>query len=60
LIQQIIDSVNERVSFLFDKVKQIPIDLQSVMVKKHAHYASATESSNQVASSSKQVLESKL
>jgi hypothetical protein len=42
--------------YLIKSHKQIPIDLQSVVVKKLAHYASAIESSNQVASSSKQVL----
>jgi hypothetical protein len=28
--------------------KQIPINPQSVLTKKHAHYASARESSNQI------------
>jgi hypothetical protein len=34
--------------YLSKSHKQIPIDPQSVLAKKHAHYASAKESSNQI------------
>ncbi len=42
--------------YLSKSHKQIPIDPQSVLANKHAHYASAKENSNQVASSSNKVL----
>jgi hypothetical protein len=34
--------------YLIKSHKQIPINLHSVLAKKHAHYASARKSSNQI------------
>jgi hypothetical protein len=42
--------------YLIKSHKQIPIDPQLVLAKKHAHYASVKESSNQVASFSNKFL----
>jgi hypothetical protein len=45
--------------YLIKSHKQIPINPQLVLVKKHAHYASATKSSNQI-QIKLQVLQNKL
>jgi hypothetical protein len=34
--------------YLIKSHKQIPIDPQSILAKKHAHYANARENSNQI------------
>jgi hypothetical protein len=34
--------------YLIESHKQIPIDPQLILAKKHAHYASARKSSNQI------------